>query len=63
MLTAVSFNDLRHNEVLAADFEDIDKAEITLDGSTYTLTQVPAAEDEAAAVWMHRSTAPTSRAL
>ena len=56
MLTAVSFNDLRHNEVFAADFEDIEKAEITLDGSTYTLHQAPAAEDESVTVWNYGET-------
>ena len=63
MLTAVSFDDLRHHEAFAADFEDIDRAEITLDGSTYTLLQVPAAEEEAASVWKYGETQIDSTAF
>jgi phosphoribosyl-ATP pyrophosphohydrolase len=37
-LAAVSYNDLRHEEVLTADFADITQIDITLEGQLYTLT-------------------------
>ena len=37
-LTAASRNDLRHQEVLPADLDDISKIDVTLDGQTYTIT-------------------------
>ena len=37
-LTAASRNDLRHQEVLLADLDDISKIDVTLDGQTYTIT-------------------------
>lgn len=37
-LIAASYNDLRHREVLSADFADINQVDITLEGETYTIT-------------------------
>lgn len=37
-LTKVSFNDLRHQEMFWGDFEDIASIDVTLDGSSYSLT-------------------------
>jgi hypothetical protein len=33
---AISYNDLRHENVFTADFDEVDKLEVTLDGETYT---------------------------
>lgn len=37
-LTAASYNDLRHPEVLWADFSDVQQIDISLEGNSYTLT-------------------------
>lgn len=37
-LMAASYNDLRHPEVLSADFSDITQFDVTLDGNVYTIT-------------------------
>jgi hypothetical protein len=37
-LMAYTYNDLRHDEILPADVEDISKLDITLEGSEYSLT-------------------------
>lgn len=37
-LTAASYNDLRHTEVLWADFSDVRQIDISLEGERYTLT-------------------------
>lgn len=37
-LLAASYNELRHHEVLTADFEDVYQLDITLEGADYTLT-------------------------
>ncbi|MGN0406270.1 MAG: DUF4340 domain-containing protein [Bariatricus sp.] len=37
-LMKASYNDLRHQEVLSADFDDIEKIEISLEGEEYTIT-------------------------
>lgn len=37
-LIAATYNDLRHQEVLSADFGDINQIDITLEGETYTIT-------------------------
>lgn len=37
-LMAASYDDLRHPEVLSADFEDVTQLDITLEGERYTLT-------------------------
>ena len=36
-LRAVSYNDLRHREMLPADFEDICQIDVTLEGTDYTI--------------------------
>ena len=46
-LTAVAYNDLRHSEVLTADFTDITQIDIVLDGKDYTITStIPEDADE-----------------
>ena len=37
-LTMASYDDLRHDEVLTADFADIQSIDVTLDGETYSFT-------------------------
>lgn len=37
-LTAASYDDLRHQEILPADFADISQLEISLDGADYLIT-------------------------
>jgi len=37
-LMAYSYDDLRHQEVLSADFEDITQIDISLEGNVYTIT-------------------------
>ena len=46
-LTSYQYDDLRHKEVLPADYEDISQMDVTLDGKTYTLTseEAPLSED------------------
>lgn len=44
-LTAASYDELRHDEVLTADFADITQIDISLEGQEYTLTSKT--EDEA----------------
>ena len=47
-LTAVAYNELRHNEVLTAAFTDVTQIDIVLDGKDYTITSAiqEAAEEE-----------------
>ena len=44
-LMAASYDDLRHREVLTADFDDVQSIEITLEGETYTFTAQGEGED------------------
>ncbi len=44
-LMDASYNDLRHQELLPADFDDITQVDITLEGSAYTLTTSNGEED------------------
>lgn len=44
-LMAASYNDLRHDEVLTASFDDITSMDISLDGSVYTITAEGKGED------------------
>lgn len=37
-LKAMSYNDLRHKEIISASFEDITQFDVTLDGETYNIT-------------------------
>ena len=37
-IMAASYNDLRHQEVFSADFADITRMDISLEGNVYTLT-------------------------
>lgn len=45
-LTKVSYNDLRHQELFWGDFADITAIDVTLDGSSYTLTTVKEETEE-----------------
>lgn len=38
LLAAVSYNDLRHSEVIWADFDNVTQLDITLEGTTHTLS-------------------------
>ena len=44
-LLAASYNDLRHAEVLPADFADVSQIDITLEGTDYTIASEGSAED------------------
>ena len=50
-LMAASYNDLRHQEVFAADFEDVTELIVELEDNTYTLSSVPDEDDEENIVW------------
>ena len=55
-LTAVAYNDLRHTEVLTADFADVTQIDITLDGKNYIITsEIPedSEEEEPARVYSY----------
>lgn len=45
-LTKVSYNDLRHQEMFWGDFDDVTAVDVTLDGSSYTLTTVKEETEE-----------------
>ena len=46
-LTAMAYNDLRHTEVLTADFADVTQIDITLEGNNYSITsEIPEDVDE-----------------
>lgn len=45
-LAAVSYDDLRHKEILTASFDDIYQIDITLEGTDYTLTTTEDEETE-----------------
>jgi len=46
-LTAAAYNDLRHKEILTADFADITRIDITLEGKDYSITsEIPEDGDE-----------------
>lgn len=50
-LMAASYNDLRHQEVLSADFGDIWQIEVTLEGASHTLTTQGEGEDR---TWLYQ---------
>ena len=45
-LKACTYNDLRHTEVLTADFSDVTGFDISLDGQVYTITSKGSGEDK-----------------
>lgn len=45
-LTKAAYNDLRHRELMPADFEIITQIDVTLDGNSYTLTTQPPETEE-----------------
>lgn len=65
-LRAASYNELRHREVLIADFEDVTQMDITLEEESFTLT-MDGTDDEDEAVWKcgdeEVSVAPLQEAL
>lgn len=52
-LTATSYDDLRHSEVIWADFEDVRQIGISLEGASYTLT---AEGDDDERTWSYQDT-------
>ena len=52
-LTAVSYNELRHQKLFTADFAAVTSVDVTLDGSTYTFTRTPAEKDGEDDVWTY----------
>lgn len=51
-LRAVSYNDLRHRELLPADFEDIYQIDVTLEGADYTVVADGEKDDER--IWKYQ---------
>jgi len=52
-IIACGYDDLRHKELLTADFETVSAVDITLDGVTYTLTSAPGEGDDAEPVFSY----------
>ena len=50
-LAAMSYNDLRHPEVIWADFSDVQQIDISLEGNNYTLTSEKDGEDH---IWSYQ---------
>ena len=44
-LAAAAYNDLRHEEIVTASFDDVKQIDITLEGETYTMTAEAGEED------------------
>lgn len=51
-LRAVSYNELRHREVLTADFETVTQIDMTLEGRSYTLT-ADGVNDDDEPIWKY----------
>lgn len=51
-LRAVSYNELRHREVIPADFEDVYQVDVTLEGSDYTIAVDGEEDDER--IWKYQ---------
>ncbi len=51
-LAAMTYNDLRHDEIMTADFDKVYQLDISLDGADYTLTSEESDEEEARA-WFY----------
>lgn len=52
-LLAAAYDDLRHREVLSADFEDIYQVDISLEGSGYTIT-ADGEDEEGERIWKYQ---------
>ena len=52
-LLAVSYDELRHREVLTADFEDIYQMDITLEGSDYTIA-IDGEDEDDEPIWKYQ---------
>lgn len=50
-LAAMSYNDLRHPEVIWADFSDVQQIDISLEGNSYTLTSEKDGEEH---IWAYQ---------
>lgn len=50
-LSAMSYNDLRHPEVIWADFSDVQQIDISLEGNNYTLTSEKDGEEH---IWAYQ---------
>lgn len=50
-LAAASCNDLRHSEVIWADFSDVQRIDISLEGNSYTLTSE---KDKDKSIWFYQ---------
>ena len=55
-LLAGSYSDLRHREVLRADFDAVTALDITLEGSTYTLATDGSEDEEGNRIWTYGGT-------
>ena len=55
-LTAVSYNDLRHQELFTADFTAATSIEVELDDVSYTFTYTPSDDDDEEGTWSYNDT-------
>lgn len=55
-LLAGSYDDLRHREVLRADFDTVTALDITLDGSTYTIATDGSEDEDGNRIWTYGET-------
>lgn len=54
LLSAASYNDLRHKEVFWADSDDITQIDVTLDGENYTFSSEIDKEDDKTRIWHYK---------
>ena len=52
-LTAASYDDLRHKEILSAAFDDIYQIDVNLEGNTYSLYSETSTFDEESVTWTY----------
>ena len=52
-IMACTYDDLRHSEILPAEFEDVQSLTVTLDGQSYTFTRTAEAGEDTDAQWTY----------
>ena len=55
-LTAVSYNDLRHQELFTADFDTATSIDVEMDGESYTFTYTPSDDEDEEGTWTYNET-------
>ena len=56
-LTDVSYDALRHQKLVTADFTAVTSVDVTLEGETYTFTYTPPEDESAEGTWTYKDTA------